>query len=201
MVYGYIRVSTQDQHLGNQELEIRRFAERDGLNIDKFITISVSSRRSFKERRLDELINELQEDDVLIVTEISRLARSVSEFIRLIDIFTSLKVRLVIIKQNLDIKSGKGIDATTRLILNVFFSIAELEKNMISERTKMGLERAKENGTKLGRPKGSLSSKLDSKKQRIIELHQLGVTKLNIAKQINVNYQTLCCYMRKLRYE
>ena len=102
-IIAYIRASTDKQDLNNQKLEILEYARQNKLTVDEFIEITVSSRKTSKQRRLDELLQKLADSDTLIVTELSRLGRSTSEVIALVNELVQRNVRTIIIKQNLDI--------------------------------------------------------------------------------------------------
>jgi DNA invertase Pin-like site-specific DNA recombinase len=100
----YIRASTDKQDLNNQKLEIFEYARKNQLEVDDFIQITISSRKTSKDRRIDEMVLALNDADTLIVTELSRLGRSTAEIIGLINALIKKQVRVISIKQNLDIK-------------------------------------------------------------------------------------------------
>ena len=102
-IIAYLRASTDKQDLGHQKLEILEFARRQGLHVDDYVEITISSRKTSKQRRVDELLQTLVETDMLIVTELSRLGRSTAEVIALVNALVERNIRLVTIKQNLDI--------------------------------------------------------------------------------------------------
>lgn len=107
----YLRASTDKQDLNNQKLEILEFARQHHLRIDEFIGITMSSRMTNKQRRIDELLSKLADSDTLIVTELSRLGRSTSEFIALVNELVHRHIRVLIIKQNLDLKQNHDMTA------------------------------------------------------------------------------------------
>ena len=154
MVIAYLRVSTTEQYLQNQELEISRYCNQHSIKVDQFIQVAISTRKSIKDRRISEVFKTLNSGDTIVVSELSRLGRSVTEVSLIIDRLIKNEIRLIIIKQNLtvDSRNGEAINYSTKLTLNIFSAIAELERDMISERTKMGLERVKATGKRLGRP-------------------------------------------------
>lgn len=155
----YIRTSTDKQDNDTQKLEIYEYARKKGLNIDEIIQVQISSRRSHLQRRIDELVEKLKEADVLIVTEISRLGRSTAEVIQLINKLLMNKIRVISIKQNLDISSH---DISSKIIVTMFSLLAELERDLVSLRTKEALAAKKSKGIKLGKPKGTVQkSKFD----------------------------------------
>jgi putative DNA-invertase from lambdoid prophage Rac len=147
---GYLRVSTDRQDLENQRLEIEKYCKANSLTVDDYLQIEISSRKTTKERRIDELLSRLSRADTLIVSELSRLGRSVGELCRIVDSLIKKQVRLVVIKQNMVI-NGKH-DMASKTMVTMFALFAELERDLISERTKMGLAVAKAKGKKLGNP-------------------------------------------------
>ena len=194
-VVGYLRVSTKDQTIENQELAIRKYCDKEGLKLNDVIQIQVSSRQTTRKRKIDQLLESLNAGDTLIVSELSRLARSVGQIASMVDTLLKNKVRLIAIKERIDL-NGKQ-DMQSKVMVTMFSLFAEIERDLISERTKEGLERAKKAGTKLGRPEGSLgTSKLDVHKEQIIELLEKKVSKASIAKIIDCSYTTLFNYIK-----
>jgi DNA invertase Pin-like site-specific DNA recombinase len=187
----YIRVSTDDQDCRNQKFEILNYCDRSGMNVDKWLEVEMSSRRSAKDRRIDKLLANLKPNDRLLVSELSRLGRSTGEVIQLIKALTDQKIEFVAVKQGFQINSQNNKDMTSKVMVTIFTLLAELERDLISERTKMGLARAKAAGKKLGRPKGPGKSKLDGKEAAIKEFLDKGVTKANIAKIFGVTWGTM----------
>jgi DNA invertase Pin-like site-specific DNA recombinase len=147
---GYLRVSTVRQDLDNQRLEIEEYCKANGLTVDDYLQIEISTRKTTKERRIDELLSRLSKADTLIVSELSRLGRSVGELCRIVDSLIKKQVRLIAIKQGLVI-NGKH-DMASKTIMTMFALMAEIERDLISERTKNGLAVAKAKGKKLGNP-------------------------------------------------
>ncbi len=191
----YIRVSTNQQDLKNQKLEILEYAHKNNLAIDDFIEIEISSRKDIKKRRIDELIEMLNRDDILIVSELSRIGRSTGEVVNIVNELINKQVKFIAIKQNLTI-NGKH-DIQTKVITTLFSLFAELERDLISQRTKQALEVKKAMGVKLGRPKGSLGvSKLDDKKEQIQELLKHKVAKSAVSRMLGVSRTTLVDFIR-----
>jgi len=175
----YIRTSTDKQDLNNQKLEIFEFAKKNNLEIDDFIQMTISSRKTTKERRIDEMIAELEDADTLIVTELSRLGRSTAEVIGLVNELIKKQVRVIAIKQNLDIKQH---DMASKMMITLFSLFAELERDLISLRTKEALASKKAQGVQLGKPKGTVQkSKFDQDIGKIKELLALGLSVRKIA--------------------
>ena len=187
----YVRVSTDDQDYRNQKFEILNYCDRSGMKVDKWLEVEMSSRRSAKDRRIDELLANLRSNDRLLVSELSRLGRSTGEVIQLIKTLTDQKIEFVAVKQGFRIDSQNNKDMTSKVMVTIFSLLAELERDLISERTKMGLARARASGKKLGRPKGPGKSKLDGKEDAIIGFLDKGVTRANIAKILDVTWGTM----------
>lgn len=148
--YAYLRVSTDRQDLENQRLEIASYAARNGLAVDEWLAVEISSRKDVRQRRIVELLGKLKRGDVLVVSEVSRLARSMREVHNIMGDLASKKVTVHIIKQGM-VARGEG-DLTTKILVNAFAVAAEMERELISQRTKNGLARAKAQGKKLGNP-------------------------------------------------
>lgn len=182
--YAYIRVSTDRQDANNQRLEILEYTNRHGLKIDDSIEITISSRQNSKERRVDELMEKIQSADTLIVAELSRLGRSTGDVINLVRELADRKIRLIAIKQNIDLNGDR--DMTSKIIVTIFSLLAELERDMISLRTKEALAAKKRQGISLGKPKGTIQkSKFDKDRKKIEELLSYGVSVRKIAEVLN----------------
>jgi len=177
MIYGYIRVSTHDQNIESQKNTISRYGMDCKLIIDEWIELEMSSRKSTAQRRIDELLDRLLPDDTVIVSELSRLGRSIKETLNTIDtIVNEKKSRLILIKQNMDLNPKDKNNVTNKVLITVFSMMAELERDFISERTKEGLRARVAKGIKLGKPKGTLQDSMyDKDKDKIFHLHKLGV--------------------------
>ena len=162
----YLRVSTRSQDLANQKLAILEFSQKRRFPIDQFIESRISSRQSPLERRIDEMLGTLEPGDRLLVSELSRLGRSLSQVIQIVETLVRRKIRFIAIKEAIEF-DGKQ-DLRTKVMIALFGLFAEVERDLISERTKEGLAAAKAKGKLLGRPKGALgTSKLDGKEQDI----------------------------------
>ena len=189
-VLSYIRVSTNTQDVKNQRYEILEYARTHDLQIDRFIEIEISSKKDRKQRRIDEILQELSPGDTLVVSELSRLGRSTGEVIALVTELVRKKVRVIAIKQNLNINNGH--DMTSKIIVTLFGLMAELERDLISMRTREALAAKKAQGKILGRPKGSLGkSKLDGREDEISRLLRSKVSKAAIARITGVSWLTL----------
>lgn len=192
----YIRASTDKQDLNNQKLEIFEFAKKNKLEVDDFIQMTISSRKTSKERRIDEMLSVLNDADTLIVTELSRLGRSTAEVIGLVNELIKKQVRVIAIKQNLDMKQH---DMTSKVMITLFSLFAELERDLISLRTKEALASKKAQGIQLGKPKGTVQkSKFDKDIDKINELLTLGLSVRKIAVFLGyANHIGLNTYVNK----
>ena len=182
-VLAYLRTSTDKQDLNNQRLEILEYARQQGIQIADFIAIAISSRKNPYERRIDELLSRLNEDDTLLVTELSRLGRSTGQVINLIDEVVDTGIRIIVIKQGLILdKAQNDIQSLTMITLLSLF--AEMERMMISCRTKEALATKKSQGMPLGKPKGTIQGSIyDQDREQIVELLRLGVSMRRISSQ------------------
>ena len=191
----YLRVSRDDQDIKNQRLAILDYARRENVNIDRFIEIHISSRRTSQERGLDELLTNLSAGDTLIVSEMSRLGRSVGEIINLVDSLIRKRTGLIAIKENIVLSNSQTLQS--KVMITMFSLFADVERELISMRTREALAALKATGKRLGRPRGALScSKLDGKENQIRELLALKVSKSSIAKITGVDRSTLLNFLK-----
>ncbi|CAB5110234.1 hypothetical protein D3OALGA1CA_1979 [Olavius algarvensis associated proteobacterium Delta 3] len=191
----YLRVSTDKQDLNNQKLEILEYGRKNGFNIDDFFEVEMSSRKTPKQRRINELTKRLCEGDTLIVSELSRLGRSVGQVVSFVDGLIKSKIRLISIKERLDLNGKHDLQSKTMLTMFTLFS--EIERDLISERTKQGLAAARAKGKILGRPRGSIGkSKLDGKERVIAEDLKYGVSKAAIARKLGVSRTSLVNFIK-----
>ena len=195
-IIAYLRASTDKQDINHQKLELLEFVRQKAWAIDEFIEINVSSRKTLKQRRIDELVEKLNLDDTLVLTELSRLGRSTSEVIDIVNALIKKSVRVVIIKQNLDISQS---DMNSKIILTLFSLFGELERDLISLRTKEALASKKREGQILGKPKGTIQkSKFDKDVDKIRELLGYGLSKRKIANVLGYsNHIALTTYIKK----
>jgi DNA invertase Pin-like site-specific DNA recombinase len=177
MIYGYVRVSTQEQSVESQKNAISRYCIEQKLMVDEWIELEMSSRKSTALRRIDELLQKLSANDVVIASELSRLGRSIKETLNTIETITQDKQsRLILIKQNLDLNPAAKNNVANKVLITIFSMLAELERDFISERTKEGLRARVAKGIKLGKPKGVIQASMyDKDKEKIFHLYQLGV--------------------------
>lgn len=187
---GYIRVSTDQQDLQNQQHSILNYANKNALGKVEFIEVKMSSRKKDEDRKIDELFETLQTGDHLIVSELSRIGRSVVNVVTIVNQLIALGVNLHILKEQLFIKPNEQ-NPFTDFQINIFSAFAQLERDLISKRTKEALQARKAKGIKLGKPVGTIQGSIyDKDKEKIKELHSLGVTLTNISKK-HLGYGTI----------
>ena len=186
---GYIRVSTDKQTTDNQRLRILEHVNQHGGKVDHWIEVQASSRKSAESRKLDLLQDSLKTGDTLVLTELSRLARSVGQIAVLVDGLVKRGIKVVCIKESMELNGER--DMKTKVMLTMFSLFAEIERDLVSERTKEGLKRARAEGKLLGRPKGTTSSKLDGKEQEIRDYLGKGVNVANVARIYGVSWSTM----------
>ena len=189
----YLRVSKDTQDVNNQRLAVLQFAQRERIQVDQFMEVTVSSRKSAKDRKIDMLLEQLGEGDTLLVSELSRMGRSVGEIITIVDTLVRRQIHFLAVKEGIHLDGSQDCEnIQTRVMITLFGLFSEIERKLISMRTKEALAAAKAAGRKLGRPKGVLGkSKLDSRKEEIMRLLALGVPKTSIAKITGVDRSTL----------
>lgn len=186
-IIGYIRVSTDTQSVANQKLKILEYARLNKIVIDDFVSIEISTRKNQKDRKIDEIKALLKKDDTLIVTELSRLGRNMLEILNLIEHFNQNSVKIIFTNQPELSTTGKN-DALSSLLFSIYGYFAEAEREIISTRTKQGLEKAKASGKKLGRPRGTKGfSKLDGREKEVEGMIEKGLNVTNIAKMLEVS--------------
>ena len=193
MTYAYLRVSTDKQETENQKYEILRYANDRKLGNVEILEETVSGRKSWKERQLGKLVEKIQKGDILIVTELSRLGRSMLEIMEILSILLRKGTEIHIVKSNQVLKD----DLQSKVFAMAFSIAAEIERELISQRTREALQRRKAEGKPLGRPRGSYSSKLDRYREQIEELLSKGVSISSIAKIIEVPYSTVYSYVQR----
>lgn len=191
----YLRISTNKQDLDNQRLAIWDYTYKNNMQIHSFIEVQVSSQKNTKERKTDQLLKEPGDNDTLIVTELSRLGRSLGEIIRIIDELIKKNIRLISIKENIILNNKE--DLQTKVMIAMFSIFAEIEHDLISQRNRQGMATAKAKGKKIGRPKGSPGrSKLNGEEEDIKEFLSKKVSKASIARIIGVSYTALCSFIK-----
>jgi DNA invertase Pin-like site-specific DNA recombinase len=195
MVYGYIRVSTDRQTVENQRFEIKKFCKQEMLKVDFWIEETISGTKDIDKRKLGELLTRLQKDDILICSELSRLGRNLLMIMSILNECMNRDIQVWTIKDNYRL----GSDISSKVLAFAFSLSAEIERNLISQRTKEALARKKAEGIHIGRPKGVLSKsvKLTGKETKIKELLSQGKSQVQISKELNVARGTLIRFMKR----
>ncbi len=199
MIYGYIRVSTEHQNTSNQKFEINKFATSHNIQINQWVEETISSRKPLNKRKLGTLLKELKEGDILISTEISRLGRSLLEVMGILQYCLTQNCQIWTLKENYKL----GSDIASKVLAFAFGLSAEIERQLISERTKMSLDKLKAQGKHLGRPFGakSKSLKLSKNTKKVKDLMAKGLPKAQIARLLGVDKLTLYRFLKKLESE
>jgi DNA invertase Pin-like site-specific DNA recombinase len=194
MIYAYLRISTDKQSLENQRYELLRFAAEKRLLIDQWEEETVSSTKKLEKRKLNTLLASLQAGDILLVSELSRLGRSLLEIMSILHTLMEKGVQVFTAKERYEL----GNSISSKVLAFAFGISAEIERSLISARTKEGLARRKAEGKKLGRPAGSRSktSKLMGKEKEIDQLLAAGVAQAAIARYLGVNRNTIGTYVK-----
>lgn len=185
MVYGYIRVSTDKQTVENQRFEILRFCNKNALKIDKWIEETISGTLSPEKRELGQLLSKIKENDLIICSELSRLGRSLFMIMSILNLIMQKGARVWTVKDNYRL----GDDIQSKVLAFAFGLSAEIERNLISQRTREALALKKSQNIKLGRPKGAKNKNhiFDGLEKHICTMHSLGMSKNHIAKFIGVS--------------
>lgn len=189
-VYCYLRVSTEMQTVESQKIGVESLAKKKGLTIDEYIVDNgVSGTVNANNRNLGKLLRKMRKGDILICSELSRLSRSMIELISMLQ--SSLQKGCKIYSDKEGYELGDNIEA--QVIAFAFSLCADIERRMISQRTKEGLARAKANGKTLGRPKGFVCKHhiTDGKDHKYKMLRLKGLSKIQIAKKFRMSYKTI----------
>ena len=194
MIYGYIRVSTDKQTVENQRFEITRFCDGQGMNIDGWIEETISGTKDYDKRKLGDLLSAVNAGDLIICAELSRLGRNLFMIMEILHICMKKECRVWTVKDNYRL----GDDVQSKVLAFAFGLSAEIERNLISQRTKEALDRKRAEGVKLGRPKGALSKtvKLTGKEDAIRILRAEGTSWAQIARLLHVDRSTLVRFVR-----
>ena len=187
MIYGYIRVSTDRQTVENQRFEIRRFCRDNNLQVDKWISETSSGAREVDKRLLGKLLKGVRKDDLIICSEISRLGRSLFMIMSILNHCMEIGAKVWTVKDNYRL----GDDITSKVLAFAFGISAEIERKLISQRTKEALARKKSEGVRLGRPPGPGRRCLDGKEKHLKAMLSAGLSKVEIAKIYGINVSTL----------
>jgi DNA invertase Pin-like site-specific DNA recombinase len=189
MIYGYIRVSTDKQTTENQRFALLKYADEKHLHVDQWIEETVSSNRALTERKLGTLIETMHSGDTLLVSELSRLGRSLMEVMSILHNLMGKHVLVYTAKERYEL----GNNINSKVLAFAFSLSAEIERSMISSRTTEALARKKAEGKRLGRPKGSLAkqTKLAGREELIREYLAKDIPQTVMARLLNVNRLTL----------
>ena len=196
MIYGYVRVSSDKQTVANQKFEIEHFCRRENLEINDWISEMISGTKNYDKRKLGELLNRIQDGDLIICSEISRLGRSLFMIMEILNICMTKGCRVWTVKDGYRL----GDDIQSKVLAFAFGLSAEIERNLISQRTKEALQRKKSEGITLGRPigtRGSRYCKLYGQEKYIDKLQTSGYSLTMIANSLGVHRNTLTNYIHK----
>ena len=195
MIYGYIRVSTDKQTVENQRFEIQNFIEKNNLHVDEWIEETISGTIAVNKRNLGKLLEKTKKGDTIICSELSRLGRNMFMIMSILNNLMERQVIIYTVKEQYKL----GEDLTSKVLAFAFSIAAEIERTLISQRTKEALNRKKAEGVVLGHPKGQKNShtKLSGCEEKIVELLNLGYHKTTIAKMFNVCESTLYAFLKE----
>jgi len=193
MIYGYVRVSTDKQTVENQRYEINCFCEHQKIAVEEWLEETVSGSKEPEKRKLGKLLQKLGKGDILICAELSRLGRSLMMIFDILNQCLKREVQVWTIKDNYRL----GADISSKVLAFAFGLSAEIERNLISQRTKEALARKRSEGVVLGRPKGRKSAhvKLTGREQEITALLKRGYSKSKIARRMKVHRITLAKFL------
>jgi len=193
MIYGYIRVSTDKQTVENQRFEIENFCKKKNIAVQQWIEETISGTKEPEKRALGKLLKRLNKGDILICSELSRLGRTLFMIMDILSACMKKEIQLWTIKDGYRL----GSDISSKVLAFAFGLSAEIERNLISQRTKEALARARAEGIILGRPKGrhNRQTKLSGKEKFIIQALNKGVSKTSIASTLNVSRFTLYMFL------
>lgn len=201
MTFAYIRVSTEEQTVENQRLEIERFAAKRDLRVTDWTEETISSRVPLRKRKIFQVIDSMREGDTLIVSELSRMARALFELMELLQKAMLRGIKILSIKEGYEL----GDNITSKVMAFAFGLSAEIERKLISERTISGLQRAKANGKILGRPKGQKSvpehRKLHSHKSEIVKLLSQDIAVSAIGRIVSAHRLTVAAYIEEFKLQ
>lgn len=194
-VIGYIRVSTIDQDTEKNKADILKFSNAKGFaGKVQFVEEKISGLKSWKKRKLKDIVESMEAGDKLIVPELSRLGRSLVEVLEVLNILSGKDVAVYSVKENFQLN---GTDMQSKVMRTMLGLFAGIERDLISARTKEGLAAAKASGKQLGRPKGIGKSKLDDHRPEIESLLKNGSLKTFVAKRYGVTPAALTNWLRK----
>jgi DNA invertase Pin-like site-specific DNA recombinase len=189
----YLRVSTDEQDLKKNKADILHLANEKSLGKVQWVEETVSGQVSWRKRKIAPVLDTLQAGDNLIVSELSRLGRSMLECMEILSIATDKKIHLYAVKGNWQLDGS----IQSKIIAMAFSMAAEIERDLLSQRTKEALAARKRAGVKLGRPRGIGKSKLDQYRPEIEAFLQNGTTQKFIANRYGTTEANLSRWMAK----
>lgn len=195
-VYGYIRVSSNKQTCEHQHFEIEQYAQQNNIIVNNWIEETISSRKPLNKRKLGQLLEEIQDGDILIAAEISRLGRSLLEVMRILETCLNKNCQVWTLKEHYRL----GNDIQSKVMAFAFGLSAEIERNLISQRTKASLDSIRATGKKLGRPFAAQSKKLKLSRntKKVKNLLDMGLTKYRVAKIMDVSPATITHFIQRM---
>ena len=194
MIYGYIRVSTDKQTVENQRFEISRFCEKEGIVIDYWVEETVSGTKEPEKRKLGKFLKRIHKGDIIICAELSRLGRSLLMIMSILNECLKREAQVWTIKDNYRL----GSDISSKVLAFAFGLSAEIERNLISQRTKEALARKRAEGIVLGHPKGvkNTHTKLSGHEGAVKVMRENGLSYPAIAKCFHVHPVTISRFFR-----
>ena len=197
-VIGYIRVSSTKQTVDHQRFEIENFAKQNHIIINHWVMETISSRKPLNKRKLGELLENMQPNDILIAAEISRLGRSLLEVMRILENCLNKNCQVWTIKENYKL----GNDIQSKVMAFAFGLSAEIERNLISQRTKSSLDNIRSTGKKLGRPYSAQSKKLKLTRNttKIKQLLDAGASRYKISRIMHVQPATINRFISRMNW-
>ena len=192
-VIGYLRVSTLDQDIEKNKSDILKLANEKQIGKIQFIEERVSGKICWKERKIGEILEDLDYGDIIVVSELSRIGRSMLECMEILSIATQKGIKIFSVKGNWELDNS----IQSKIIAMAFSMAGEIERDLISQRTKEALRVKKESGASLGRPKGPGKSKLDPYKIEIESLLAHGSSQKFIANRYGTTEANLHNWMKK----
>lgn len=197
MNYGYIRVSTDRQTTQNQKFEIKNYAKERSIVIDEWIEETISATKKLEQRKFGHLLNKMKKGDMLIVSELSRMGRNLMQIMKILHDCMEKDIRVFTIKERYEL----GNNINSKVLAFAFGLSAEIERNLISQRTKEALARKKAEGVILGRPIGSKSTtlKLTGKEEEIKKLLKKKISYSGIGRILGAHRLTVSSFVKDNR--
>lgn len=198
-IYIYLRVSTSAQDTQNQLHGIRQYCQERGIEPDAVVEDTASGSIAWNSRKIGELLSAVDKGDVLLVAEVSRLARSTLQVLEILKFASERQVSVVIVKNGLTFDNSMQ----SKITATILGLAAEIERDFISMRTREALAKRKASGKQLGRPPGALAKgyKLDEKRTEIERYQKLGINQTAIAKLVGVSRPTLRAWLGRQQFE